>query len=81
MSKPFEFLTASIEPLVAADQERRQRDQTKLEHVVLYAPTALRRTRVPLEALAKRVELAQCGTCDNCQGQAVRWEAVAAGAA
>jgi ATP-dependent DNA helicase RecQ len=76
-----QLLSASIEPLVAAYEERRQRDQTKLERMVLYAQTALCRTHVLLEALGETVEWSQCGTCDNCRGLAVRSEAVAVGAA
>ena len=75
------LLTASIEPLVAAYEERRQRDHSKLEQMVVYAQTALCRTRVLLEALGEAVEWSQCGTCDNCRGLAVRSEAVAEGAA
>jgi superfamily II DNA helicase RecQ len=75
------LLTASIEPLVAAYEARRQRDQTKLEHMVVYAQTALGRTHVLLEALGETLERSQCGTCDNYCGLAVRSEAVAAGAA
>jgi ATP-dependent DNA helicase RecQ len=75
-----QLLTASIEPLAAAYEERRQRDQTKLEQMVVFAQTALCRTRVLLEALGERVEWSQCGTCDNCRGQAVRSEASAVGA-
>jgi ATP-dependent DNA helicase RecQ len=76
-----QLLTASIEPLVAGCEERRQRDQTKLEHMVVYAQTALCRTHVLLEALGETVAWSQCGTCDNCRGLAVRSEAVAVGAA
>ena len=76
-----QLLTASIEPLVAACEQRRQRDQTKLEQIVIYAQTALCRTHVLLEALGETVEWSQCGTCDNCRGLAIRSEAVAAGAA
>jgi ATP-dependent DNA helicase RecQ len=76
-----QLLTASIEPLVAAYEERRQRDQTKLEQMIVYAQTALCRTRVLLEALGETVEWSQCGTCDNCRGLSIRSEAVAAGAA
>ena len=76
-----QLLTASIEPLVAAYEERRQRDQTKLEQMVVYAQTALCRTHVLLEALGETVEWSQCGTCDNCRGLAIRSEAVAEGAA
>jgi ATP-dependent DNA helicase RecQ len=48
------LLTASIAPLVAAYEERRQRDQTKLEQMVVYAQTALCRTHVLLEVVAMR---------------------------
>ena len=75
------LLTASIEPIVAGYEERRQRDQSKLEQMVVYAQTALCRTHVLLEALGETVEWLQCGTCDNCRGLAVRAEAVAVGAA
>jgi superfamily II DNA helicase RecQ len=50
------LLTAPIEPLVAAYEERRQRDQAKLEQMVIYAQTALCRTHVLLEALGEIVE-------------------------
>jgi ATP-dependent DNA helicase RecQ len=76
-----QLLTASIEPLVADYEQRRQRDQTKLEQMVIYAQTALCRTRVLLEALGETVEWSQCGTCDNCRGLSIRPEAVAEGAA
>jgi hypothetical protein len=76
-----QLLTASIEPIVSGYEERRQRDQSKLEQMVVYAQTALCRTHVLLEALGEPVEWLQCGTCDNCRGHAVRAEAVAEGAA
>jgi ATP-dependent DNA helicase RecQ len=76
-----QLLSASIEPLVAAYEQRRQRDQTKLEHMVVYAQTALCRTHVLLEALGDTVEWSQCGTCDNCRGLAIRSQAIAVGAA
>ena len=74
------LLNAPVEPLVAAYEERRQRDQRKLEQMVVYAQTALCRTRVLLEALGETVEWSHCGTCDNCSGLAIRSEAVAVGA-
>jgi ATP-dependent DNA helicase RecQ len=74
-------LTAPIDSLVAAYEERRQRDQRKLEQMVIHAQTALCRTRVLLEALGETVEWSQCGTCDNCRGLAIRPGAVAVGAA
>jgi ATP-dependent DNA helicase RecQ len=76
-----QLLTASIEPLATAYEERRQRDGTKLEQMVVYAQTALCRTRILLEALGEIVEWTQCGACDNCRGVAIRSEAAAAGAA
>ena len=69
------LFTASIEPFVAAYEQRRQRDQTKLEHMVVYAQTAPCRTRYLLEALGETVEWSRCATCDNCRGLAIRSEA------
>jgi ATP-dependent DNA helicase RecQ len=74
------LFSAAIDAIVAAYDERRQRDQTKLEQMVIYAQTALCRTRILLEALGEAAEWAQCGTCDNCRGVSVRPEAVAVGA-
>jgi ATP-dependent DNA helicase RecQ len=71
--------SASVESLAAAHDARRQRDHAKLEQMVIYAQTALCRTRVLLEALGETVEWAQCGTCDNCRGESIRPAAVAAG--
>jgi ATP-dependent DNA helicase RecQ len=73
--------SGSIDSLAAAYEERRQRDQAKLEQMVIYAQTALCRTRVLLEALGESVEWSQCDHCDNCRGQAMRPEAAAEGAA
>jgi ATP-dependent DNA helicase RecQ len=79
-ARPLLF-TGSIDPLAAAYEERRQRDRTKLEQMVIYAQTALCRTRVLLEALGESVEWSECGTCDNCRGLAIRAEAAAEGVA
>jgi len=73
--------SSSVELLAAEYEERRQRDQAKLEQMVIYAQTALCRTRVLLEALGESVEWPQCGTCDNCRGQSIRPEGSAQGAA
>jgi ATP-dependent DNA helicase RecQ len=70
----------SAERVAAAYNERRQRDQTKLEQMVVYAQTALCRTAVLLEALGE-TGVDRCGECDNCRGTAIRAEAVAQGAA
>jgi ATP-dependent DNA helicase RecQ len=70
-----------LNPLVAAYEERRQRDHRKLEQMIVYAQTALCRTHVLLEALGEAVEWSRCSTCDNCGGLAIRSEAVAVGAA
>jgi ATP-dependent DNA helicase RecQ len=70
----------SMETVAAAYDERRQRDQTKLEQMVVYAQTALCRTAALLDALGEP-GMERCGTCDNCCGTAIRGEAVAQGAA
>ena len=75
------LFSSSVEPLAATYEERRQRDHAKLEQMVIYAQTALCRTRVLLEALGESVEWPQCGTCDNCRGQSSRPEGIAEGAA
>ena len=76
-----QLASAVVAALAAAYDERRSRDQSKLEQMVVYAQTALCRTRMLLEALGETLEPAGCGSCDNCRGIAVRAEAAAAGAA
>jgi ATP-dependent DNA helicase RecQ len=71
------LFSESLESLATANEERRQRDQSKLEQMVIYAQTALCRTHVLLEALGETVEWSQCGTCDNCRGSSIRPEAAA----
>jgi ATP-dependent DNA helicase RecQ len=70
----------SVESVAAAYDDRRQRDKTKLEQMVVYAQTARCRTSVLLEALGE-TGVERCDTCDNCRGTAIRAEAVAQGAA
>jgi ATP-dependent DNA helicase RecQ len=69
-----------LEPLARAYEERGERDRSKLEQMVAYAQTALCRTRVLLHGLGEEVEWSNCGSCDNCHGDAVRAEAAAQGA-
>jgi ATP-dependent DNA helicase RecQ len=76
-----ELFTTPLEPFAQSYEERRQRDQAKLEQMVIYAQTALCRTRLLLEALGEEASATSCGNCDNCRGTAVRGEAVAKGAA
>ena len=71
----------SLDSLAGGYEQRRERDRTKLEQMIIYAQTALCRTRVLLEALGEEVTWSQCGSCDNCRGEAVRPEAAAQGAA
>lgn len=71
---------ASVESVAAAYDERRQRDQTKLEQMVVYAQTARCRTAALLDALGE-TSVERCDTCDNCRGTAIRAQAVARGAA
>jgi ATP-dependent DNA helicase RecQ len=73
--------SASIESLAAAYEDRRQRDHSKLEQMVVYAQTALCRTRILLEALGETVDWSECGACDNCRGVSIRPQASALGAA
>jgi ATP-dependent DNA helicase RecQ len=75
------LLTTSTEALSQSYEERRRRDQTKLEQMVIYAQTALCRTTLLLEALGGETAAVTCGTCDNCRGTAVRAAAAATGAA
>jgi ATP-dependent DNA helicase RecQ len=70
----------SVEPVAASYNERRQRDQSKLEQMVVYAQTALCRTAALLDALGE-TGVERCGTCDNCCGTTIRGEGVAEGAA
>jgi len=74
------LFTESIDSLAAAYDERRQRDQSRLEQMVVYAQTSLCRTAMLLEALGE-AGTDRCGTCDNCSGTALRAEAAAQGAA
>ena len=75
------LFSTPLEPLAHAYEQRRQRDQGKLEQMVVYAQTALCRTRFLLDALGEPPGWEQCGTCDNCRGTTIRAAAVAQGAA
>jgi ATP-dependent DNA helicase RecQ len=75
------LFTTPMEPFAQSYEARRQRDQAKLEQMVIYAQTALCRTALLLEALGEPATATACGTCDNCRGTAIRAEAVAKGAA
>ena len=70
---------APLDQLARGYDERRDRDRTKLELMIMYAQTALCRPRQMLSALGEEVEWSRCGTCDNCRGDAVRAEAPAQG--
>jgi ATP-dependent DNA helicase RecQ len=70
----------SVDSFAMAYDERRARDQSKLEQMVIYAQTALCRTAVLLEGLGEP-GAEHCGHCDNCRGTAARAEAAAQGAA
>jgi ATP-dependent DNA helicase RecQ len=76
-----QLFTESLERLANAYAERRQRDHARLEQMIVYAQTARCRTRVLLDALGEEAAWEQCGTCDNCRGDAMRAEAAAAGVA
>jgi ATP-dependent DNA helicase RecQ len=76
-----QLFARSLEPLATAYDERRERDRAKLEQMIVYAQTALCRTRMLLSALGEEPEWDECGTCDNCRGKSVRPSGVAQGAA
>lgn len=75
------LFTDSLEPLAREYDDRRERDRSKLEQMVVYAQTALCRTRMLLSALGEEPAWEECGTCDNCRGKAIRPLGVAQGAA
>jgi ATP-dependent DNA helicase RecQ len=75
------LFSGPLEPLATAYDQRRERDRAKLEQMVVYAQTALCRTRLLLSALGEEPEWSECGTCDNCLGKTVRPVGVAQGAA
>jgi len=75
------LFSESLQPLADSYDQRRNRDQTKLEQMVVYAQTALCRTRMILTALDEEPSWQECGRCDNCVGAAIRGVGVAAGAA
>jgi ATP-dependent DNA helicase RecQ len=74
------LLDQKVDALAAAYEQRRQRDQEKLEQMVIYAQTSLCRTAMLLQALGESTP-DRCETCDNCRGTALRGEAAAQGAA
>ena len=75
------FVTESLQNLAKDYDERRQRDQAKLEQMVIYAQTALCRTRLLLSALGEEPVWDSCDACDNCRGVATRPVAAAEGIA
>jgi ATP-dependent DNA helicase RecQ len=76
-----QLFTEPLDPLASAYEQRRERDRAKLEQMIVYAQTALCRTRLLLSALGEEPEWEECGTCDNCRGKAIRPVGVAHGAA
>jgi ATP-dependent DNA helicase RecQ len=76
-----QMFSGPLELLANTYDERRERDRTKLEQMIVYAQTALCRTRLLLSALGETPEWDECGTCDNCRGSAIRPAGVAHGAA
>ena len=76
-----QLFTEPFENFARHYEERRERDRSKLEQMVVFAQTSLCRTRLMLEALGEDVAWSECGTCDNCRGEAIRAAAIASGAA
>ena len=64
-----------------AYDERRQRDDAKLEQMVVYAQTSLGRARLLWNALGEEPSWTGCGACDNCSGEGIRAVGAAEGVA
>jgi ATP-dependent DNA helicase RecQ len=75
------LVSESLDALADGYDERRQRDHAKLEQMVVYAQTALCRTRLLLNALGEEPVWTGCGACDNCSGAQIRAVGAAEGAA
>jgi ATP-dependent DNA helicase RecQ len=75
------LLSTSPESLGDEYAARRERDKAKLEQMVIYAQTALCRTKMLVEALGEAATWDRCDACDNCRGAAVIAKAAAEGAA
>ena len=75
------LFTEPFEEFARHYEERRERDLSKLEQMIVYAQTSLCRTQLMLKALGEDVAWSECGTCDNCRGEAILAAASAAGAA
>jgi ATP-dependent DNA helicase RecQ len=56
----------NVGQLVAAYEEKSNRDHDALEHMVFYAQTGFCRWKVMLEYFGEHVDWTHCGTCDNC---------------
>ena len=75
------LVSEPIDALADAYDERRQQDHAKLEQMVVYAQTALCRTRLLLNALGEEPSWTGCGACDNCSGEGIRAVGAAEGVA
>jgi ATP-dependent DNA helicase RecQ len=58
---------ADLERLTEFYVARQQRDQEKLDRMIVYAQTALCRWKNLLNYFEEEVEWSGCGTCDNCR--------------
>jgi len=75
------LFSASLESLGEEYAARRERDKARLEQMVVYAQTALCRTKLLVEALGEPATWDRCDACDNCRGAAVIAKAAAEGVA
>jgi ATP-dependent DNA helicase RecQ len=75
------LFSGSLEPLGEEYAARRERDKARLEQMIIYAQTALCRTRLLVEALGEPASWERCEACDNCRGAAVIAKAAAEGIA
>jgi ATP-dependent DNA helicase RecQ len=66
--------------MVERYEVRRERERRQLEEMVVYAQTALCRTKTLLTALGQEIRWDSCGVCDNCRGDGMLAAASAEGA-
>jgi ATP-dependent DNA helicase RecQ len=73
--------SVTAESLAGEYGARRERDKAKLEQMIVYAQTALCRTKLLVEALGESATWDRCNACDNCRGAAVIAKGAAEGVA
>ena len=75
------LFSVGAESLAEEYTSRRDRDKSRLEQMIVYAQTALCRTKLLVEALGESAGWDRCDACDNCRGAAVIARGAAEGVA